>query len=62
MCRDFLSQSSENNVAIVIDPPFGGLADVLARSISKLWSMADRGIVTSRVSISISHVPSHKIM
>lgn len=43
VCRDFLTKSGEN-VAIVIDPPFGGLAGILAQSVKKLWSMADKGI------------------
>jgi hypothetical protein len=33
-------------VALVIDPPFGGLAEVLARQIQCLWAMAGKELST----------------
>lgn len=30
--------------ALVIDPPFGGLATVLAQGVKKLWALAGRGV------------------
>ena len=44
MCSKFLLASS-SNTAIVIDPPFGGLADILAITIRKLWEIAGTGII-----------------
>ena len=41
ICQEFLR--SDGTVAMVIDPPFGGLAEVLGRSIRKLWEMAGKG-------------------
>ena len=41
LCRKFLR--SAGTVAMVIDPPFGGLAEVLGRGIRKLWEMAGKG-------------------
>ena len=40
VCREFLNSGE---VAIVIDPPFGGLVEVLARQVRALWAMAGRG-------------------
>ncbi len=40
-CKEFLS--SGQKVAIVMDPPFGGLATVLASGIQELWKMAGNG-------------------
>lgn len=41
VCREFLKSGT---VAIVIDPPFGGLVEVLAKQVHQLWSMAGRGV------------------
>ena len=43
VCRTFLKQSENSKTAIVIDPPFGGLAEILAQGIRKLWDMAEEG-------------------
>ena len=40
VCREFLNSRA---VAIVVDPPFGGLVRVLARQIRHLWNMAGKG-------------------
>ena len=40
VCRRFLDSGV---VALVIDPPFGGLAEVLARQIQSLWALAGKG-------------------
>ena len=40
MCRQFLQSDS---VAMVIDPPFGGRAEVLGQGIRRLWRLAGRG-------------------
>lgn len=41
-CQDFITEAS-STTAIVVDPPFGGLAELLAVSIRKLWEMASKG-------------------
>ena len=46
VCRRFLSLAADGKTAIVVDPPFGGLAKVLARGIKNLWNMAKEGIMT----------------
>ena len=44
ICKRFLSSSSrKKEVAIVVDPPFGGLAKVLATGLNSLWQMAGKG-------------------
>ena len=43
ICRDFLSHEASGKTAIIIDPPFGGLAEVLAKGIKHLWDMAKKG-------------------
>ena len=52
-CRKFL-ESGE--VAIVIDPPFGGLVEVLARQIHHLWNMAGKGVC---VCVCVPMTPIH---
>lgn len=42
LCEQFLT-SSLDKVAIVIDPPFGGLANVLAAGLKGLWAIAKTG-------------------
>ena len=46
VCWEFLKSRA---VAIVVDPPFGGLVDVLARQIRHLWNMAGKGSRVLRV-------------
>ena len=41
VCRAFLQSGV---VAIVIDPPFGGLVEVLARQVRHLWGLAGKGV------------------
>ena len=41
-CEQFLT-SALGKTAIVIDPPFGGLAKVLAVGVEGLWEMAQQG-------------------
>ena len=41
-CRHFIS-AQPDSLAIVVDPPFGGLVQVLAHSIRKLWNVAGKG-------------------
>ena len=44
ICKMFLSSSSKKDkVAMVVDPPFGGLAKVLATGLNSLWEMAGKG-------------------
>ena len=43
ICQEFLSHIADSKTAIVIDPPFGGLAEVLAKGIKHLWDMAKEG-------------------
>ena len=43
ICQEFLSHVADNKTAIVIDPPFGGLAEVLARGIKHLLDMTKKG-------------------
>lgn len=40
MCQQFLQS---DHVAMVIDPPFGGRAEVLGQGVRKLWRLAGRG-------------------
>ena len=40
VCREFLQSGK---VAMVIDPPFGGLVHVLARQVQHLWRVATEG-------------------
>ena len=42
VCERFLTSAPEKT-AIVIDPPFGGLAKVLAVGVEGLWRMAQQG-------------------
>ena len=42
VCEEFL-QASPSTTAIVVDPPFGGLAEVLAMTLKKLWEVAGTG-------------------
>lgn len=51
VCREFLHS---RRVAIVIDPPFGGLVEVLARQVRQLWSMAGSGEGVYIVSLGFS--------
>ena len=44
VCRSFLHSGV---VAMVIDPPFGGLAEVLARQVRRLWTVAGKGMCPS---------------
>lgn len=48
MCQRFLQSSVEGppTTALVIDPPFGALATVLAHGVKKLWSMAGGELAT----------------
>ena len=43
VCREFLSCAADSNTALVVDPPFGGLAEILAKGIKQLWDMAKQG-------------------
>lgn len=40
VCQEFLQSGK---VAMVIDPPFGGLVHVLARQVQHLWRVAPEG-------------------
>lgn len=42
VCQQFLSESPDT-IAIVVDPPFGGIAQLLAMTIRKLWEVAGTG-------------------
>ena len=42
VCRGFVNSGV---VAMVIDPPFGGLVRVLAKQVQRLWSMTGGGVV-----------------
>lgn len=44
ICKNFFSlPSKKEDIAMVIDPPFGGLAKVLATGINNLWKVAGKG-------------------
>ena len=43
ICQSFLSHVADSKTAIVIDPPFGGLAEVLARGVKHLWDITKQG-------------------
>lgn len=40
LLQKFIQKSSPKSIAIVMDPPFGGLVQVLAISLKKLWKLA----------------------
>ena len=42
VCKRFLTEAP-STTAIVIDPPFGGLAEILSTSIKSIWEMAGTG-------------------
>ena len=42
VCRRFVNSGA---VAVVIDPPFGGLVRVLAKQVQRLWNMNGEGVV-----------------
>ena len=43
-CENFLhAEKQHDNIAIIIDPPFGGMTDVIANGMRQLWTMAGKG-------------------
>ena len=45
ICQQFLSdEAASGTTAVVLDPPFGGRAELLADSVKKYWRMAGKGI------------------
>eukprot|EP00731_Ephydatia_muelleri_P021119 Em0013g846a len=46
ICQRFLQSCVEEPIALVIDPPFGALATVLAHGVKKLWAMAGKELPT----------------
>ena len=62
--KKFITEDSGKRVAMVIDPPFGGMVEALASTVSKIeqqWQLNSSGIVvfvllaTSRSEISVSN-------
>ena len=43
VCREFLTCAADSKTALVVDPPFGGLAEVLAKGIKYLWDIVEQG-------------------
>ena len=37
------AEKQHDNIAIIIDPPFGGMTDVIANGMRQLWTMAGKG-------------------
>ena len=42
--KDFLAGAERGKIALVMDPPFGGLMSILAASIRKLLCITDNGM------------------
>ena len=40
LLEDFLQHSEPKSILIVLDPPFGGLVEVLVASVKKIWKLA----------------------
>ena len=41
--KKFLHADNEERVALVMDPPFGGLVDVLGTTVKKIWDVWREG-------------------
>ena len=41
LLQSFFENSKLNSMLIVLDPPFGGLVEVLAASVKKIWKLAE---------------------
>ncbi|CAB4040171.1 Zinc finger CCHC domain-containing 4 [Paramuricea clavata] len=41
LLQNFFENSKLNSLLVVLDPPFGGLVEVLAASVRKIWKLAD---------------------
>ena len=37
------TEKQHDNIAIIIDPPFGGMTDVIANGMRQLWTMVGKG-------------------
>ena len=37
------TEKQHENIAIIIDPPFGGMTDVIANGMRQLWTMVGKG-------------------
>ena len=37
--RQFICDGDTENVLVIVDPPFGGLTNVLARTFKKIWKL-----------------------
>lgn len=37
--KSFLRESAEEHVVLVMDPPFGGLVEVLANTVKQIWAI-----------------------
>lgn len=49
LLQNFIQQSTPKSIAVVMDPPFGGLVQVIATSLRKIWKFVclngkDKGI------------------
>ena len=46
--QNFFASTKLDSILVVLDPPFGGLVEVLTASLRKIWKLADcdkKGIV-----------------
>ena len=41
MISEFISGSEPDEILIILDPPFGGLVNVLAKTITSLWKSSE---------------------
>ena len=41
LLQNFFGNSKLSSTLVVLDPPFGGLVEVLAASVRKIWKLAD---------------------
>ncbi|XP_057305849.1 rRNA N6-adenosine-methyltransferase ZCCHC4-like isoform X2 [Hydractinia symbiolongicarpus] len=44
-CKGFLSQKSPIETLIIVDPPFGGLVNILAKTLKSLWKMGSEEVL-----------------
>jgi hypothetical protein len=59
--QSFLKNSKQKSLLIVLDPPFGGLVEVLAASVKKMWRLADlklNGKEYGKVNTHLVYIPT----
>ena len=44
-CEHFLHSETHDKIVLIIDPPFGGMTDIIANTMRQLWMMIGTGKV-----------------